>query len=185
MGMPQQGCKLPKNGNEKFREEDFQYTTSNFGVTRRYRYPDGKVFSEFVSHSKLFGIPLIHRTHGRHPQTGRLVVARGVIAIGRIAFGALAIGQFALGLLAIGQASIAVCFGLGQVSAGLTAVGQLAIGGILGMGQLAVGALSIGQIAIGWVAIGQFALARHGIDVRGVDPELLAWVQRIGGSLPF
>lgn len=164
-----------KSPPQKVDEKDFTVTISRWGTTRSYQYPEGSRFSEFTSHSRILGFPLMHRTRGKNPHTGRPMVAKGVIAIGRVAFGVVACGQLAFGLLAIGQVAVGTLFCLGQAAMGFTAVGQLAVGGLFGFGQIATGAFSVGQIAVGWVALGQFALAIHGIDMRGIDPQALAW----------
>src|SRR5438270_367730 len=84
------------------------------GVWRRYVYPDGELFEEFVSHRWVGGLPLLHYTRGRCPETGKRVVARGVVAIGRVAVGVVAIGQASAGLVAIGQLAVGLMFGIGQ-----------------------------------------------------------------------
>src|SRR5262249_1143478 len=73
------------------------------GVWRRYLYPTGQLFEEFTSHRRVFGLPLLHFTRGKSPETGKRITARGFIAIGRFAVGVIAIGHVAAGLLAVGQ----------------------------------------------------------------------------------
>ena len=107
---------------------EYQMETTNFGVWRRFVSPNGAFFAEFKSHAIFFGLPLLHYTRGKCPETGRRVVAKGVIAVGRLAMGILAIGQASFGIIAIGQAAIGLMFGLGQVATGEVAIGQLAYG---------------------------------------------------------
>jgi len=74
---------------------------------------------EWKSRLRVGRWPLVHVAFGWNQETGRLHVARGVIAIGQFAVGApVAVAQFALGIL----------FGLGQFATGLVAVGQVAFG---------------------------------------------------------
>src|SRR5437868_9866342 len=85
--------------------EEIAYTTdeTGLGVWRRFTYPNGQVFAEFVSHQWLLGLPLVHFTWGRCPETGRRVVATGIVAVGRLARGVVAIGHASVGVIAIGQ----------------------------------------------------------------------------------
>jgi hypothetical protein len=97
---------------------EYKIETTNFGVWRRFLYPNGACFAEFRSHAIFFRLPLLHYTRGKCPETGKRVVAKGVVAVGRLAMGILAIGQVAIGLM----------FGLGQIATGEIAIGQLAYG---------------------------------------------------------
>ena len=45
----------------------------------------------------------MHYTRGKCPETGRRIIAKGVIAVGRLATGIVAIGHASFGLIAIGQ----------------------------------------------------------------------------------
>ena len=136
---------------------EYKVEGTAIGTWKRYGYENGTSFHEFKSHAEWLGLPLIHYTYGRNPETGRRVVAKGVIAVGRIACGVIAIGQMSIGLLAIGQFAIGFLFGLGQLSIGLAAIGQAAIGVYFGLGQVAVG-----QIAVGQLAYGKYVLAHLG-----------------------
>ena len=78
---------------------EYQTETTHFGTWRCYLYPTGVYFAEFKSHSTFLGLPLVHYTRGICPETGKRIVAKGVIAIGRLATGILAVGQLGLGLL--------------------------------------------------------------------------------------
>src|SRR5262249_17953720 len=119
------------------------------GVWRRFLYPDGQLFEEYRSHRRLFGLPLVHFTRGKCPETGKRVTARGIIAVGRFAVGVIAIGQVSAGALAVGQAAFGLLLGLGQASVGLFAVGQLAIATVFGLGQLTARYVAIRQFALG------------------------------------
>jgi len=118
---------------------------------------------EYKSKRQVWGIPLVHIAHGIDPQTGRLRVARGIIAIGNIAIGVLALGGIALGGLVMGGIGLGL-FVFGGLSLGIVALGGLAIGLYLAIGGLAIS---------GSYAIGGLALAPHAIGGNGVDPEFL------------
>lgn len=137
--------------------EDVQYeiVETSWGVWRRFLYPSGQLYAEFVSHRSFRGWPLLHFTRGICPETGHRKVARGVIAIGRLAVGGVAIGHASAGIVAIGQASLGAVFALGQAACACAAVGQLAIAVGLGIGQFAFGHVAIGQVGIGRYVLGQ------------------------------
>ncbi|HET6879794.1 MAG TPA: hypothetical protein VFI31_06555 [Pirellulales bacterium] len=127
------------------------------GVWRDFSSVQTGFFVEFVSHKRLFGLPLLHYTRGWCPETETASWALGVVAIGRKAAGVIAIGQISVGVVAVGQLAIGVMFGLGQGASGILAIGQ-ATTGIVAIGQFAIGvAFGLGQIATGFVAIGQGA----------------------------
>jgi hypothetical protein len=73
------------------------------------------------------GLPLLHYTRGICPETGRRIIAKGVLAVGRLAMGVLAIGHASFGAIAIGQLGLGILLGLGQGATGLYAVGQVAL----------------------------------------------------------
>jgi len=151
-------------------EVEYKYDETAWGTWRSYLYPTGLLFREFTSRSHFLGWPLIHYTYGICPETGKRVVARGVIAVGRLAVGGVAIGQASLGLIAIGQAAFGLVFGLGQLATGIAAIGQAALAISFGLGQLATGTVAIGQIAIGEYALGQAAYGPHPWCVEYTDP---------------
>jgi len=108
------------------------------GVRTRYEYKSAGTWS---------GLPLVHICMGPDPQTGKLGVARGVVAIGDVAFGVIAIGSMACGGLC-----------LGALTCGFVGFGGLAVGLLLGMGGLAIGGMAFGGLAIGGLALGGVAL---------------------------
>src|SRR5262249_37438473 len=122
---------------------EYKVEETRRGVWRRFLYPDGTLFEEFTSHRRVFGLPLLHFTRGKSPETGKRVTARGFIAVGRFAVGVIALGQVAVGILALGQLALGLLLGLGQASTGIFAVGQLAVATVFGLGQFAVGYVSI------------------------------------------
>lgn len=83
---------------------------------------------EWKTKTRVFGLPLIHVALGRDEKTGRLLVAKGVVAIGQFAVGVVSLGQFAVGVLAVAQLAAGLLFGLGQFATGATAIGQFAVG---------------------------------------------------------
>jgi hypothetical protein len=148
---------------------DYQTEETRLGTWRRFLYPTGELFEEFRSHRTLLGLPVLHYTRGRSPETGKRVTARGVIAIGRFAVGIIAIGQVAAGFLAIGQLAVSPLLGIGQAATGVVAVGQLALAAGLGLGQAATGYIAIGQFGFGRFVLAQLGFGEHVWDSRGVD----------------
>jgi len=137
---------------------EYKIEETRFGVWRRFVYSSGAYFAEFKSHTTWMGLPLIHYTRGKCPETGRRIIARGVIGVGRLATGIIAIGHASFGLIAIGQLGLGLLLGLGQGSTGLFAIGQLAGGLLFGLGQLATG----------WIAIGMFGYGKYVLAMEGV-----------------
>ena len=104
------------------------------GPTNQYLGHRGYGGYEYVSATRLFGLPLVHIAMS--PQSRG--VAKGIIAIGDVAFGLV----FAMGGFAVGGISA------GGLSVGLIAVGGGAFGCVT-IGGLAVGLLAFGGLAIG------------------------------------
>jgi hypothetical protein len=156
---------------------DYRIDGTRRGVWRRYMYPNGEVFEEYTSYRRIFGLPLLHYTRGRCPETGKRVVAKGVVAIGRMAVGIVALGQAAAGLIAIGQLGVGLLFGLGQLSTGVAAIGQLALGLGLGLGQFVSGYVAVGQGGLGWYVLAQFGFGRHVWDMNGAAPAARQFFQ--------
>ena len=148
-------------------EGEYRTKRTRWGVSRRFVYPTGSRFTEFHTHAKILGIPLIHYTRGVCPDTGRRIMARGVIAIGRVAVGLVAMGQVAVGLLAVGQLALGLAFCLGQAAIGFVAAGQLAISPVL----------AVGQVAVAYAAIGQAGFGEYVLAQVGHGPHL--WTQRV------
>jgi len=158
---------------------EYQIEETPRGVWRRFAYPTGGLFAEFRSHRRLWGMPVLHYTRGLCPETGRRVVAHGVIGVGRLATGVIAIGQAAFGVIAIGQLAVGAVFGLGQAATGVVALGQLAIALLFGAGQIATGATAIGQIALGKFVLAQFGLGPHVWSPDRADPEAVAYFKAL------
>jgi len=158
----------------------FQVSEDAAGCLWRYQHPNGQWFEEYRTHARLFGWPLLHRTSGIDPRSGRHLTARGWIAIGRKAVGGVAIGQLAVGGVAIGQAAIGLLFGGGQLATGVVALGQAGFGLGLGVGQLSSGWLAVGQLAFGHIVLAQlgFGLGEGAAVVQqsGADPRAVAFL---------
>lgn len=124
---------------------------------------------EYKSRRKLFGLPLVHVVYGPNidPTTGRLRVAKGIVAIGGIAMGGFALGGVALGVITFGGLSI-----------GLAAIGGCALGLLLGVGGFAVGFVAMGGCAIGYYAIGGGAFGAHVLSGARQDPALKEFFAR-------
>ena len=118
---------------------------------------------DYKSKTKLFGLPLVHVAHGVDPRTGRVRVARGVVAIGGRARGVFAFGGEAIGVFAFGGAAIGV-FALGGFGIGLCTLSGFAIGFILASGGLAVGGIAVGGLAVGYYSLGGLAFGVHAND---------------------
>jgi len=158
---------------------EYQMETTNFGVWRRFVSPNGAFFAEFKSHAIFFGLPLLHYTRGKCPETGRRVVAKGVIAVGRLAMGILAIGQASFGIIAIGQAGLGLLLGLGQGATGLYAIGQAAIGLMFGLGQIATGEIAIGQLAYGKYVLAQIGYGDYVWSMKRDDLEAVTFFKSL------
>jgi hypothetical protein len=154
---------------------EYKVTRTRFGTWRGYLYESGQSFSEFRSHGTFLGLPWVHYTRGRSPETGRRVVAKGVLAVGRVATGILAVGQAAFGLVAIGQLGLGVLLGLGQATCGWTAVGQVALGVRYGLGQLATGAVVVAQLGLGGHVLAQLGWGHAVWSTNRHDPEAVQY----------
>jgi hypothetical protein len=123
---------------------------------------------EYRSEIELFGWPLIHIAQGIDPETGRIRVARGIIAVGNLAIGLVAVGGLALGGFVLGG------LGLGVFVFGGIAIGGVALGGLAMALGLAAGGLAVSAM----YAIGGLALAPHAIGAAGADPEFLRLLEK-------
>jgi hypothetical protein len=157
-------------GNLLLEKVEYKIEKTPSGTWRRYLYPSGQSFSEYKSDRTWFGLPFVHYTSGKCPETGRRVVAKGVVAVGRFAMGILAIGHASFGLIALGQLAIGILLGLGQASTGIFAAGQIALGGYFAVGQLAAGWISIGQLAMGKYVLAQLGIGTHVWSMKSSDP---------------
>ena len=145
-------------------------------IPETYRYGYYGMNYEYKSEAQIFGWPLIHIAYGYDPETMRLRVAKGIIAIGNISIGIL----FALGGLAFGGIAI------GGLGIGLFALGGLALGGVT-LGGLSIGLFAaLGGLAIsGMYAIGGLALAPHYLGGNGIDPEFLRMLEKLFPGFKF
>ncbi len=159
--------------------ENIEYQTeeTEHGTWRRFVYPTGEAFAEYRSATIVFGLPLIHYTSGKCPETGKRLTARGFIAIGRKAVGVIAIGQLSAGLIAFGQVGLGLIFGLAQAGAGLVALGQMALGLYFGAGQIATGTTAVGQVGIGHFVRAQVGFGRFLWLPGYADPEAVRHFQ--------
>jgi hypothetical protein len=158
---------------------EYKIETTDFGVWRRFVYPTGAYFAEFKSHATFWGLPLLHYTRGKCPETGKRIIAKGVVAIGRLATGIFAIGHASFGVIAIGQLGLGLLFGLGQGSTGLYAVGQVAVGSMFGLGQLATGEIAIGQLCYGKYVLAQFGHGDYVWSQNRADPEAVRFFRSL------
>ncbi|HOD36143.1 MAG TPA: hypothetical protein PLR20_09395 [Syntrophales bacterium] len=157
---------------------DYQVERTYFGTWRRYAYETGARFAEFKSHDGLLGLPFIHYTAGICPETGKRLVAKGIIAVGRKAVGVVAVGQAAAGLLALGQLAVGAV-AIGQAAFGIAVIGQLAIAILFGLGQVTTGYVAIGQFALGHYALAQFGAGDHVWSTGRADPEAVEFFRSL------
>jgi hypothetical protein len=157
-------------GNLLLERVEYKVEKTPSGTWRRYQYPSGQTFAEYKSDQTWFGLPLLHFTAGKCPETGKRVVAKGVVAGGRFAMGILAIGHASFGLVALGQLAIGILLGLGQGATGAFVAGQMALGAYLAIGQIAVGWISIGQFAVGNYVLAQMGFGSHVWSMKSADP---------------
>ncbi len=122
---------------------------------------------------------MVHYTRGKCPEIGSRVVAKGIIAIGRLATGGLAIGHASAGIIAIGQASASLLFGLGQATVGFVAIGQLALGVEFGLGQIATGETVIAQFGAGVYVLAQLGVGEFLWTPEQADPEALTHFHKL------
>jgi hypothetical protein len=113
---------------------------------------------EFRSKEEINGWPLIHINFGKNPETGRPLVAKGVVAIGNVAFGVVSIGAAAFGVVALGG------FGMGIVSLAGVAIGIVALGAVALGYEFALGAVALSD---------KFALGAVGLEFHPVVWSLI------------
>jgi hypothetical protein len=106
---------------------------------------------EWKTKTRVFSLPLIHIAIGLNRETGKLYIAKGIIAIGTFGVGLITIAQFGIGILV----------GIGQFSAGIFAIAQFALGIYFGLGQFATGITAIGQFAFGKYVLAQIGYGKY------------------------
>lgn len=172
-------------GNLHLEEVEYKIVQTRRGAWRRYVYPDGTYFAEYKTYATWMGLPVVHYTHGRCPDTGKRIIARGVVAVGRLAVGLVAVGQASLGIVAIGQLGIGLLFGLAQLGTGVIAVGQFAFGLAAGLGQVATGYVAIGQFGIGYYVLAQAGFGAHLWSQGASDPAAVEFFKSLGKKFLF
>ena len=123
------------------------------------------------SEKTILGWPLISIAIGFDKNTGKLMAAKGVIAIGQFAVGLITIAQFGVGLL----------FGFGQFVAGAVVLAQFAPALLVGVGQFACGYVAVGQIAVGVYALGQVGAGQYVWSKAGADPTAVQFFTDLWG----
>ena len=118
---------------------------------------------EWVSQTRVFGIPLVHVAFGRN-KNGKRRVAKGIVAI----------GQFAVGLVTVAQFGIGILFGFGQFVVGLIVLAQFAGALAVGVGQFATGIFAAGQFVVGIYGLCQVGWAKYLWSQKHVDMEAVA-----------
>jgi hypothetical protein len=135
--------------------ENIAGVVANLPATVRYA-----IGFEYKSQRNLFGLPLVHVAIGRNPVTGKLRVAKGILAIGQVAVGVVAFGGFSAGLIAFGWMALGG-LAVAGVALGCLTVGGLSLGLLFAYGGVAVGYAAYGGIAIGYYALGGAAFGAH------------------------
>jgi len=128
---------------------------------------------QWRSRGELLGWPLVSVAVGRDSKTGKLLVAKGIIAI----------GQFAIGFVTIAQFGIGILLGLGQFMFGFLAIAQFAFGVYFGLGQMAVGLTAIGQFAIGQYVYASLGFGKFVWSSQVQDPQAVKYFQQLGQAL--
>jgi len=128
---------------------------------------------EWKSKINIFGIPLIHIAFGRDKRTGKLLVAKGIIAI----------GQFGIGLITLAQFGIGFLFGFGQFIAGPLVIAQFALAYYFGLGQFATGITAIGQLAFGKYVCAQFGYGEYVWSTQIKNPEAIEYFTDLWSTL--
>jgi len=128
---------------------------------------------EWKSKAEVFGLPLIHIAIGRDKKTGKLLTAKGIIAI----------GQFGIGLITIAQFGVGILFGLGQFVTGIFTIGQFALGVYFGLGQFATGFTAIGQLAFGIYVRAQIGYGKYLWTSLTKDPQAVEYFSNILRSI--
>lgn len=136
----------------------YHYEDNGSGIWKSYEFENGVKFREYTSHAVIGELPLVSITSGINPETGKMALAKGVIAIGQRSEGVVAIGQFASGYFSIGQ----------FVTARIAGVGQFCIAP-LAIGQMTFAVAAIGQMGIVGTGILQFGVSFFG----GIGQQLL------------
>ena len=114
---------------------------------------------EWTSQAHVGSWPLVHVAIGR--KNGKLLTAKGVVAVGQFARGAFVVAQFGWALV----------FGFGQFIAAPVAIGQFALALFFALGQFAGGYVAIGQMAIGGYVLAQVGYGYFAWTSYGRDPE--------------
>ena len=68
--------------NQLLANVEYQVEKTRWGSWRRHFSGKGQYFAEFRSNATFLGMPVLHYTHGKCPETGRRIVAKGIIAVG-------------------------------------------------------------------------------------------------------
>ncbi|MBI3876120.1 MAG: protein kinase [Verrucomicrobia bacterium] len=129
---------------------------------------------DYKSKTELFGLPLVNICSGTDPTTGRVRIAKGIIAIGDKAKGVIALGGVATGVFAFGGVAIGV-FAFGGSALGVFSFGGLALALVFAIGGLAAAPYVFAGIGIGYVAVGGMMFGVHTAGGNADDPVAKAF----------
>ncbi len=91
---------------------------------------------EYISNTKVLGMPLVHVSFKYRPNKTP-VVAKGFIAIGQFAVGVINISQFGIGVISLSQFTISA-YALAQFAVAYSCIAQFGLYMDRGYGQLVV-----------------------------------------------
>ena len=141
------------------------------------RTTQGNQCLDYRSRFSLFGLPLLHVAAGVDSETGKMRVAKGIIAVGSRAQGVVAIGGFAMGGIAIGGGAIGI-LAFGGMAFGVFSFGGLAIALVLALGGGAIAPIALGGGAVGYFTFAGGGVGTHVLAANVHDPL----AQRFFGS---
>lgn len=125
---------------------------------------------EYKSKATFMGLPLVHIANGFDPETGRMRVAKGIIAIGNMAFGLIAMGGVAVGGLTFAGV------GLGLLTMAGVAFGIITVGGVSMGYYLAIGGLALSlHYAIGGMAVAPMVIGGNHVDPAFIEKLKNLW----------
>ena len=133
---------------------------------------------EYRSKEEINGWPIIHINIGTNPETGRPLVAKGVVAIGNIAIGVVSIGAAAFGVVTL------AVFGLGVVSLSSVAIGIVALGAVALGYEFALGVAVLSpKLAMGVISLDFHFVLWSSIFAASIATVIWRWRKFKAGRL--
>ena len=140
---------------------------------RKPLFDRNELHFEYVSKTRIGGLPLVHVNFGLGHYRAKGIfaignVATGLIAIGFVSVGLIGWGLLSLGLFAFCAIALGLLFGAGAVATGVLAFGGVAIG-VMCFGGVTVGYIAVGGCAVGHVALGGYAQGFYAVGQTGAS----------------